>query len=192
MYLIGAVRGSEPAAIVDKDNWLILGGKMDVDDHIRLIISIDIAELHCNGSQIAAITVDIHGRNIIDRLRGVSTHEFNDDSLTIEIDGNEVAGVPRTFVMPYIGVGLIRAWHAIAKIIVALVSPGDSRHTKYPQDNSREYAHPKGEQPMHICALLDLPIRVRYVVWATELSFSSLLAAARDHCRQWLRARDAL
>src|SRR5690349_12031368 len=106
MNLIGAVRGSEPASSVDKDNWLILVRKMDVDDHIRLIISINIAKLHCNGSQVAAITVDIHGGNIIDRLRGVSTHEFNDDSLTIEIDGNEVAGVSRTFVMSYIGVGL--------------------------------------------------------------------------------------
>src|SRR5690242_16611234 len=106
MNLICAVRGPEPMTIVDKDKRLILIRKMDTNDHIRLLIAIDIAEIDRDGCQVATIPLDIEGSNIIHRLRGVPTHKFNDDSLTIEVDSNEVAGMVGAFVMSHIGIGL--------------------------------------------------------------------------------------
>src|SRR2546422_10422517 len=166
MNLIGTVGGPEPVAIIDKDNRLILGWKMDMDNHIRLMITTDVAELYCDRSQITPIAIDIYRSNIADRFGRFSTHEFNDDSLTIEVDGDKVTGVPRAFVMSHIRISLIGAWNTITKIIVALVRPGEGRDTEHPQDNSCEHAHAEREHPMHILAFLDLLIWLCYVVWA--------------------------
>ena len=176
MNLIAAVGGSKPTAVDYKDNRLIQVRKVDMDDHIGLFIAIDIAELYCYRGQAATVTIDIHRSNIADRFGGVPTHEFNNDSLTIEIDRNEVTGMPLAFVMPYICVCLIGAWNTITEIIVALVTPGKGRDTEHPQDNGRKHTHAKGEQPMHSSVLFDLLIWLCYTIRSAKVSRSSLLA----------------
>src|SRR6266567_3894299 len=90
MNVIRAILRPELRPIVNEDNSLIL----NMNQHIRFAISIDIAELKRHGDQIAALIEQVWAA-VNDRLSGVATHKFNDDDMSMQVDGDEVARMGR-------------------------------------------------------------------------------------------------
>src|SRR5947209_2653049 len=78
-----AVGRSELCAIVDEHRDLILGRQVDVNDHVGLAITGNVAELQCHRSQITTIARNIDWSHISLSFPWIAAHKLHDHGLAI-------------------------------------------------------------------------------------------------------------
>jgi hypothetical protein len=76
LFLLG--RGSETALVVDKHN----PGRLEEDQHIRLVVAVDISELQRHRGLIRVGTKQLRAK-VNARMRTIATGEFDDFNFTV-------------------------------------------------------------------------------------------------------------
>ena len=111
--------------VVDKYKGLILGLQVNMNDHIRPMVTGDVAEFKSDGGEVTTLTKDVVGNHIALCARGIASRKLNNDSLTIQIDGYEVGGMLRAITVTDNSVDLEGTRVAITDVIIACEAPGE-------------------------------------------------------------------
>ncbi len=117
--MVPAVWGSEFRAVVHENDSLIL----DVNKHIGLTITGDIAKFQGHGREVAARVEKIRAA-VADSLCRIARHKFHDDDMAMQVDSDKVAGMRGIITMTNHSVGLERARITVAYIVVSRQAPG--------------------------------------------------------------------
>ena len=96
MYIVFAGGRPELCAIVHENKSLILGLQVNMNNHIRLSISGNIAELQRNRRQITTLPEDIIRNNVTLGTGWIASWKLNHNRLAIQINGDKVTGMEGT------------------------------------------------------------------------------------------------
>src|SRR5438105_2291862 len=91
--------------------------------HIGPAISVDIAELACDGNEIVAATEE-RGAGVDKRVRRVPARKLDNDNAAIHIHKDKMRRLARAILMSHAVVYLEGTRHAIGRIILAELPPG--------------------------------------------------------------------
>src|SRR5207248_4280553 len=120
MYIVFAGRWPELVPIIYENKCLILGLQVNMNNHIRLAISSNIAKLQRNRRQITTLPEDIVRNNIALGARWIASGKLNHNCLAIQVDGDKVSWMEGAIIpMSNYGVCLIATRITITNIIVA-------------------------------------------------------------------------
>ena len=125
MYIVFASGWPELVPIIYKDKCLILGLQVNMNDHIRPMVTGDVAEFKSDGGEVTTLTKDVVGNHVAFCASGIASRELNNDSLAIQVDSHEVRGVLQTITMTNNSVSLEGTWITITEIVIACEAPGE-------------------------------------------------------------------
>src|SRR5947199_3123982 len=124
MYIIFAGRWPELVPIIYEDKCLILGLQVNMNNHIRLGISSNIAKLQRNRRQITTLPEDIVRNNIALSARWIASGKLNHNCLAIQVDSDKVRWMKEAITpMSNHSVCLIGTRITITDIIIACYAP---------------------------------------------------------------------
>src|SRR5215469_2946727 len=144
--------GCKLGAVVAEVNLFIL----DMDDHIQFPILIDIAKRKRNRYLLIPGS-DKVWPYVIDGLCRVARGQFDNNYLTMKVEGDEVTGMCQAIIIvPNNLVSLKHARIAVNNIIVFGGSPCEQRRSCYPHGKRRKHTYAHIEQPMYFSLLHNL------------------------------------